>query len=282
MSLLKSITKAFVNPFNLSNKDLMGTAGALGAGALALGTGGTALPFLGAIGGSALSAMSANQNQKKQIAWERERALNAHQWEVQDLVNAGLNPILSAGGQGATTGGISAPMPDYSGISNIGNALTASATAKNLHEQNANLVTERENMQANTALLQEQTATQRAKTITEFKNQGLIDSNTAKAMAEANLNTAQMHRITLLVQQEQERLQAQIDEHKANAENLKAQKKINEAKAEEAKAEAEIRKKDDKTYWARFIGTAIKGVADTGVSAINAGANVIKAVTSRY
>ena len=45
---------------------------------------------------SALSAQS--------IAFEREKAQNAHQWEVEDLRKAGLNPILSAGGSGASTG----------------------------------------------------------------------------------------------------------------------------------------------------------------------------------
>ena len=63
---------------------------------------------------SNLSAEAANRNTQTQLAWERERALNAHQWEVEDLTKAGLNPILSAGGSGAVTGGISPQMPDYS------------------------------------------------------------------------------------------------------------------------------------------------------------------------
>lgn len=48
------------------------------------------------------SANKANQSiNDAQIAYSREAAQNAHQWEVEDLRKAGLNPILSAGGTGA-------------------------------------------------------------------------------------------------------------------------------------------------------------------------------------
>lgn len=92
--------------------------------------GGGASTF-GSIYGANKSAKSAKKVMQMQIAWERERAQNAHQWEVKDLEAAGLNPILSAGGQGAATSGVSGQMPDTSGYGQAGEALLNSAKAIN-------------------------------------------------------------------------------------------------------------------------------------------------------
>lgn len=44
---------------------------------------------------------------QQQIAFQRESMQNRHQWEVADLRKAGLNPILSAGGQPPVPSGAS-------------------------------------------------------------------------------------------------------------------------------------------------------------------------------
>lgn len=120
---------------------------------------------------------------RKQLQWERERATHAHQWEVQDLKKAGLNPILSAGGQGATTGGISAPLPDMSGI---GNAITyttdlinTALAAKKNQAETANLNANTLNTVSDTEIKNSQKALVEAQTISEMARSGLISAQKA-------------------------------------------------------------------------------------------------------
>lgn len=64
--------------------------------------------------GSKKQADVTSATNQQQIDWQREAMQNRHQWEVEDLRKAGLNPILSANA-GASTGGAGfhPQVPDY-------------------------------------------------------------------------------------------------------------------------------------------------------------------------
>lgn len=57
---------------------------------------GGVLDIAGGIFGADMQNSASEAMQQRNIAWEREQLQNKHQWEVEDLRKAGLNPILSA------------------------------------------------------------------------------------------------------------------------------------------------------------------------------------------
>jgi len=84
-------------------------------------------------GVEAMNAANA-QIAERQMAFQRESFQNRHQWEVEDLRKAGLNPILSAGGQPPVLGGAAIPAQNKAaGFKELG-----VATAKMLSEISLN------------------------------------------------------------------------------------------------------------------------------------------------
>lgn len=134
----------------LSGKSIGGALGAV-AGSF-MGNPGAGYTFGSGIGGlfdSSTSAQKTWQNQfNAQTAWEKEKMQNAHQWEMQDLLKTGLNPALTAGGQGAMNA--TAPNPgEFTG------AKESSATANGIRIMElANIIkktdAETKNIQAQT------------------------------------------------------------------------------------------------------------------------------------
>ena len=76
---------------------------------------GKALLSVGQMGVDIWSAQkqekTAKELQGRQADFEKEKATHAHQWEMKDLQDAGLNPLLSSKYGGSSVGGISSPMP---------------------------------------------------------------------------------------------------------------------------------------------------------------------------
>lgn len=73
--------------------------------------------FFNDISGATSASRLNNKDQK-------EFAQNAHQWEVADLKKAGLNPILSAGGSGASASGGGSGAQASMGITDVANSAT--------------------------------------------------------------------------------------------------------------------------------------------------------------
>ena len=105
----------------------------------------------GATSSAALQQKYALQNAAVNHAYQKEFAQNAHQWEMQDLQKAGLNPALTAtGGSGASAsgggsfggGGGQAAMNPFDILNSIvgmRNQTSATKSQNNLNDANAML-----------------------------------------------------------------------------------------------------------------------------------------------
>lgn len=120
--------------------------------------GGIVNDITGATSAAAKSQKYALQSAAVNNKYQKEFAQNAHQWEVADLEAAGLNPILSAGGGGATAsgGGVNSAQMASGGIS-PGDLINTGINTVNGIQTAKKTASETDNINADTALKQAQT-----------------------------------------------------------------------------------------------------------------------------
>lgn len=136
--------------------------------------GGAGISTIGNLVGTGINEKVARKLMEMQIAWQTHMAQNAHQYEVEDLKKAGLNPILSAGGDGASYTGISGTSSE----SQLGQQAVAMANAI-------------KNTMADTILKEEQTRNTGTDTIVKEETARLIGQQVFTQKTQAELNAAQ-------------------------------------------------------------------------------------------
>lgn len=142
----------------------------------------------GAFGGKA----AAEQNWK----YQKEAMQNAHQWEVADLEKAGLNPALSAGGNGASTGGAGGSGSPQGDV--FGTVLSMINTATSAMKQ----ITETEQVAAQKELTEAQTELTNTQTLNTAKEGNWIDPKTEKEIEEATSRIAQNKTTSALAEEQ--------------------------------------------------------------------------------
>lgn len=186
------------------------------------------MSFLGDLLGTAVSALaghwSAKQNAKiSRDQWAYQQS-NAHQLEVQDLKNAGLNPILSASNSQMA----SMPQVSDNGAASASANVISSALQASVSKQNAKLQAEVEgqridNERKRLELDKERYGFQNRLDASQISlNEGLAKYTSSKMLNETQLNLANIDRIRNDIEIANKKLPYEIDNIVANTQNARA------------------------------------------------------------
>lgn len=184
--------------------------------------------FLSGLLGTAVSTLaghwSAKQNAKiSRDQWAYQQS-NAHQLEVQDLRNAGLNPILSASNSQMA----SMPQVSDNGAAGASANMLSSALQASVSKQNAKLQAEVEgqridNERKRLELDKERYGFQNRLDASQISlNEGLAKYTSSKMLNETQLNQANIDRIRNDIEIANKKLPYEIDNIVANTQNARA------------------------------------------------------------
>lgn len=153
------------------------------AGAVAGGVLGGIGEYFGTSSANALQQSMFN----KQMAFNREVMQNRHQWEVEDLKKAGLNPLLSAT---SPTGTLSAPGASAPAKANYAQSAQALASLAIQNKQAEAQLASSEAAKLNAESLKRKTDFETGSQFDFAKSSWQSDFNIRKSLAESSISTA--------------------------------------------------------------------------------------------